>query len=337
MFMDLSTTYLGLALPHPIMPGASPLCDSLDACKRLEDAGAAALVLRSLFEEQVTRAELGIVHDLFVDEEADADALQHFPRPEEFAFTPEGYYEHVRQVKAAVGVPVIASLNGTERAAWLSSAKQMEEAGADAIELNLYHVPTNQLETGADVERRLLNAVRQLKWSVRIPVAVKLSPFFSSMSNLASELEAVGANGLVLFNRFYQPDIDPEMRTAVPRLHLSTSDDLLLRVRWLAILYGRVDLSLAATGGVHTAEDVLKAVMAGAHAVQVVSALLERGVGHLAQMRRELSRWLEEREYDSLRAVQGTASLLHNPDAEAFERGNYTRILHGWRLRSAQR
>jgi dihydroorotate dehydrogenase (fumarate) len=333
--MDLSTTYLGLTLANPLMPGASPLCDSLDACKRLEDAGAAALVLRSLFEEQFTREELGIVHDLFVDEEADAEALKHFPRPDEFTFSLDGYLEHLRRVKAAVAVPVIASLNGTERSAWLSCGVQIEEAGADAIELNIYHVPTDPGETGADVERRLLNAVRQLKWSVRIPVAVKLSPFFSSISNLASELDGLGADGLVLFNRFYQPDIDPEMRMAVPRLHLSSPDELLLRVRWLAILYGRVEASLAATGGVHTAEDVLKTVMAGANAVQVVSTLLERGVAYLALMRRELSRWLEYHEYDSLRALHGSVSLSQNPKSEAFERGNYTRILHSWRSRSA--
>ncbi|HYN10865.1 MAG TPA: dihydroorotate dehydrogenase-like protein [Vicinamibacterales bacterium] len=333
--MDLSTKYLGLTLPHPLMPGASPLCDSLDVCKRLEDAGAAAIVLRSLFEEQITREEFGIVHDLFVDEESDAAALRDFPESNEFAFSPDRYLDHLRRVKAAVGVPVIASLNGTERSGWLASAKQMEEAGADAIELNIYHVATDPRETGADVERRLLNAVRHVTWAVQIPVAVKLSPFFSSMSNLASELDAVGADGLVLFNRFYQPDIDPEMLLAAPRLHLSTPDELLLRVRWLAILYGRVEASLAATGGVHSGVDALKAVMAGADAVQVVSALLERGIAYLAQMRRELAHWLEEHEYNSLREAQGKVSLIQNPKADAFERGNYMRILHSWRPRSA--
>ena len=214
--MDLSTKYLGLALEHPLMPGASPLCDSLDGCKRLEDVGAAALVLRSLFEEQITREELGVVHDLFVDEAPDADALREFPEPTDFAFAPDTYLEHVRRVKAAVGVPVIASLNGTGRAGWLAYARDIEEAGADSIELNIYHVPADSHESGLDVERRLLNAVRQVKWSVKIPVAVKLSPFFSSIANLASELDSLGADGLVLFNRFYQPDIDPEMLLAAP-------------------------------------------------------------------------------------------------------------------------
>ncbi len=333
--MDLSTKYLGFTLAHPLMPGASPLTDTLDGCKRLEDVGAAALVLRSVFEEQITREELGTVHDLIVDDASDADALRNFPLPNEFAFAPDGYLEHVRRVKAAVGVPVIGSLNGTARAGWLSYAQQIEQAGADAIELNLYHVPTDPRESGADVERRLLDAVRHLKWAVRIPVAVKLSPFFSSISNLAAELDALRADGLVLFNRFYQPDVDPEMLQAVPRLHLSSPDELLLRVRWLAILYGKVDGSLAATGGVHTGEDVLKTIMAGANAVQVVSALLERGIVYLAHMKRDLARWLEHHEYDSLRQVHGRVSLMRIPNAEAFERGNYLRALQSWRPRSA--
>jgi dihydroorotate dehydrogenase (fumarate) len=332
--MDLSTRYLGLTLKHPIMPGASPLCDSLDSCKRLEDAGAPALVLRSLFEEQITREEMGAVHDLLVDEASDADAHQNFPAPADFALTPDGYLEHLHRVKAAVGVPVIASLNGTARAGWLDSASLMEQAGADAIELNIYHVPTDPRESGADVERRLLDAVRRVKWAVSIPVAVKLSPFFSSIANLAVELDALGADGLVLFNRFYQPEIDPEMLLAVPRLRLSTPEELLLRVRWLAILYGRVNASLAATGGVHDSVDAVKVLMAGAHAVQVVSVLLTRGPDHLMNLRRDLERWLEHHEYDSLRQLQGAVSLLQHPHADAFERGNYMRILQSWRSRA---
>jgi dihydroorotate dehydrogenase (fumarate) len=333
--MDLSTKYLGFTLSHPLMPGASPLADTLDGVKRLEDAGAAAIILRSLFEEQITREESGTIHDLFVDEESDAAAVKQFPEPSEFVFNPDRYLEHLARVKTTVGVPVIASLNGTARASWLSTAQQMEQAGADAIELNIYHVPTDGRETGAEVERRLLDAVRQVKWNVRIPVAVKLSPFFSSISNLASELDALRADGLVLFNRFYQPDIDPEMLLAVPRLHLSSPDELLLRVRWLAILYGRVEASLAATGGVRDGIDVVKTIMAGAQAVQVVAVLLTRGPEYLGEMRRDLARWLEQHEYDSLRQVQGSLSLMQNPNAEAFERGNYMRILQSWRPRVA--
>jgi dihydroorotate dehydrogenase (fumarate) len=301
--MDLSTKYLGLTLKHPLMPGASPLCDSLDSCKRLEDGGAAAIVLRSLFEEQITREELGMVHDLVLDEVGDADAIRYFPEPGEFAFAPDRYLEHLTRVKAAVDLPVIASLNGTTRAGWLAAAQQIEQAGADALELNFYHVPTDSRESGAEVERRLLDALR--------------------------------ADGLVLFNRFYQPDIDPEMLLAVPRLHLSTPEELLLRIRWLAILYGRVDASLAATGGVRDGLDTLKALMAGASAVQVVSVLLTRGPDHIAQMKRELARWLEQHEYESVRHVQGCVSLVQNPHAEAFERGNYMRILQSWRPRQA--
>jgi dihydroorotate dehydrogenase (fumarate) len=332
--MNLSTTYLGFTLEHPLMPGASPLCDTLDGCRRLEDAGASALILRSLFEEQITREELGTVNDLLVDDENDGESLQHFPHPSEFAFTPGRYLEHIRRVKAAVRIPVIASLNGTQRAGWLAYAQQIEQAGADALELNLDYVPADAREPGAVVERRVLDAVRQVRWGVKIPVAVKLSPFFSSVSNLAAELDALGVGGLVLFNRFYQPDIDPEMLQAVPRLHLSSPDELLLRVRWIAILYGRVDASLAATGGVHGAEDALKAILAGASAVQVVSVLLERGITHLRRMRRDLEEWLERRDYSSLRDVQGAVSLLRMPHAAAFERGNYMRALHSWRPRT---
>jgi dihydroorotate dehydrogenase (fumarate) len=332
--MDLSTTYLGFTLPHPLMPGASPLADDLDSVKRLEDAGAAAIVMRSLFEEQITREELGTVHDVLVDDESDAEVLSYFPRPDEFMWPPDRYLEQVRRIKATVGVPVIGSLNGTARAGWLAFARQIQEAGADALELNLYHVATDPHESGADVERRVLDAVRHVKRDVTIPVAVKLSPYFSSLSNLACELDALRADGLVLFNRFYQPDIDPEMLLAVPRLHLSSSEDLLLRVRWLAILYGRVDASLAVTGGVHTGIDALKAVMAGAHAVQVVAALLTHGPEHLLGMKRELSHWLDKHEYESLRQAQGSMSLVHSANAEAFERGSYMRILQTWRSAS---
>jgi dihydroorotate dehydrogenase (fumarate) len=330
--MDLTSRYLGFTLPHPLMPGASPLVDDLDMVKRLEDAGAAAIVMHSLFEEQITREEIGMVHDVFVHEDSSAEALSYFPRPDDFALGPDRYLEQLRKIKAAVCVPVIGSLNGTTNEGWLHYAAQIEEAGADALELNFYHVATDPRENAAQVEQRLLDLVRSVKSLVRIPVAVKLSPFFSSLSHLAYELDAAGADGLVLFNRFYQPDIDPDVLGTVPRLHLSTSDELLLRVRWLAILSGRVRPSLAATGGVHTGIDAVKAILAGADAVQMVAALLVHGPGHLAVVRRELSRWLEEREYDSLRQAQGSMNLMRSPDPEAFERGNYLRALNTWRL-----
>lgn len=328
--MNLTTTYLGLTLPHPLMPGASPLAHDLDAVRRLEDAGAAAIVMHSLFEEQITRDELGMMHHMLVHDDSNAEALSYFPMTEDFPFGPDRYLEQLRAVKAAVKVPVIGSLNGTTPEGWLSYARQIQQAGADAIELNFYHVATNTRETGAEVEGRLLDLVRAVKTHITIPVAVKLSPFFSSMSHLALELEAAGADGVVMFNRFYQPDIDPEMLEAVPRLHLSTPDELLLRLRWLAILSGRTRLSLAATGGVHGGIDAVKAVMAGAHAVQMTSALLHVGPGQLSVVLRELRQWLLDHEYESLRQAQGSMSLEKCPNPEAFERGNYMRILQTW-------
>jgi dihydroorotate dehydrogenase (fumarate) len=330
--MDLSTSYLGFALPHPFMPGASPLVDDLDTVKHLEDAGAAAFVMRSLFEEQITREQVGMVHHRMVHEDSFAEALSYFPKPDDYAFGPDRYLEQVRRIKAMVGVPVIGSLNGTTPEGWLSYAKQIQQAGADAIEINFYHVATDPRESGADVERRLCDIVRLVKDAVTIPVAVKLTPFFSSFPNVAHQLDALGADGLVVFNRFYQPDIDPEALEAVPRLQLSTSDELLLRVRALATLWGHVRGSLAASGGVHTAIDALKAVMAGAHAVQMVAALLIHGPQHLKVVREELARWLEDHEYESLRQAQGSMSLERCPDPGAFERGNYMRVLHTWRV-----
>ncbi len=328
--MDLTTTYLGLTLPHPLMPGASPLAHDLDAVRRLEDAGAAAIVMHSLFEEQITRDQLGMMHHMLLHDDSNAEALSYFPPADDFAFGPDKYLEQVRAIKKAVKVPVIGSLNGTTSEGWLSYAKQIQQSGADAIELNFYHVATNALETGADVEARLLETVRTIKTHITIPIAVKLSPFYSSMSHLALELEAAGASGVVMFNRFYQPDIDPEMLESVPRLQLSTPDELLLRLRWLAILSGRTRLSLAATGGVHSGIDALKAVMAGAHAVQMTSALLHHGPGRLATTLRELGQWLIDHDYSSLRQAQGSMSLEKNPNPEAFERGNYMRVLQTW-------
>lgn len=329
--MDLSTTYLGFSLPSPLMPGASPLVDDLDTVKRLEDAGASAIVMHSLFEEQITHEQLASVHNILAHENSFAEALSYFPSVDEYALGPDRYLEQIQRIKAMVGVPVIGSLNGTTPEGWLAYARQIQEAGADAVEINFYYVATDPKETGADVERRLIEVVRLVKAAVTIPVAVKVSPFFSSLPHLAQQLDGLGADGLVLFNRFYQPDIDPEALEAVPRLHLSTSNDLLLRVRALATLSGRVRASLAATGGVHTSLDALKAVMAGAHAVQLVAALLQHGPQHLRVVREELARWLEDHDYASLRQAQGSMSLENCPDPGAFERGNYMRVLQTWR------
>ncbi len=329
--MDLSTTYLGLNLAHPLMVGASPLVDDLDMVKRLEDAGASAIVMHSLFEEQITREQEGTLLDMELHAESNAEALSYFPTPDEFRLGPEKYLEQLLRIKQAVGVPVIGSLNGITSAGWLSYGKLMEQAGADALELNVYYLATDPGESSGAVEKRTLDLVRALKAEVKIPLAVKLSPFFSSLAHFAVELEAAGADGLVIFNRFFQPDIDPEALEAVPSLQLSSSQDLLLRLRWLAILHGRLKGSLAVTGGVHTAQDALKAVMAGASAVQMVSALLLHGPARLSQVRAELAEWLDEHEYESLQQALGSMGLQKCPHPQAFTRANYMRILNGWR------
>jgi dihydroorotate dehydrogenase (fumarate) len=330
--MDLSTTYLGLALPHPLMPGASPLADDLDMVRRLEDAGAAAIVLRSLFEEQIARAGYGRVQYLLANDRHSPGAVEFLPLPDEFDFPPDRYVEQVRRVKDAVKVPVIGSINGTTPEGWVSYAAQIEQAGADALELNFYYVATDPGASAADVERRLIEIVRMVKARVAIPLAVKLSPFFSSLPHLAVQLDAAGADGLVLFNRFYQADIVPDALEVVARIHLSTSQDLLLRVRWLAILSGQIQASLAATGGVHTGIDALKAIMAGAHAVQMVSAVIKNGPGYLAVVLKDLERWLEAHHYEALRKVQGRMSLQQSQNPQAVERGNYLRVLQAWHL-----
>jgi dihydroorotate dehydrogenase (fumarate) len=313
------------------MPGASPLVDDLDTVKRLEDAGAAAIVMRSLFEEQITLDQLGTIHSMEVHEDSFAEALSYFPKPDEYQLGPDQYLEQLARIKAAVSCPVIGSLNGVTPAGWLDYARSIEQAGADALELNVYHIATSPEESGRDAEDRLVEIVEMVRKQVTIPLAVKLSPYYSAMAHLACALDARGVNGLVLFNRFYQPDIDIESLEAKPVLHLSDNSELLLRLRWLAVLSGRLRASLAVTGGVHSAIDAIKAVMAGAHAVQMVSALLEHGPEHLARIRTEVAQWLEEHEYRSLSQMQGSMSLERSPNPEAFERANYMRVLHSWR------
>ena len=330
--MKLSTTYLGLRLPNPLMPGASPMTDQLDWVKRLEDAGAAAIVLRSLFEEQITHEQQGMVHHMEVHDESFAEALSYFPKPDDFRFGPVQYLEQIRKVKAAVKIPVIASLNGTTAEGWLSYAKDIEQAGADALELNVYFLATDPRETSEAAEHRVLDVVKVVKQAAKIPIAVKLSPFFSSVAHVAAGLDKLGADGLVLFNRFYQPDIDIEALEAVPSLHLSDSSELLLRLRWLAILSGKVRASLAVSGGVHTATDAIKAVMTGASAVQVVSALLTQGPEYVKVLRDGIVKWMEDHEYESLEQMRGSMSLERSPDPAAFERANYMRILQSYRI-----
>ncbi|WP_431856162.1 dihydroorotate dehydrogenase-like protein [Azospirillum sp.] len=329
--MDLTTEYLGLTLAHPLMPGASPLVDDLDVVRRLEDSGASAIVMHSLFEEQITRVEMGALEARESTAHLSAEARGFFPPLDRYALGPDAYLGQVARIKEAVSVPVIASLNGMTPAGWTRYAGLIEQAGADALELNLYFMATDPGVSGQAVEDRMVELVRMVRAAVGIPLAVKLSPYVTALPALVKRLEAEGVSGLVLFNRFYQPDIDVEALEAAPTLELSRPDELRLRLRWLAALSGRVTPSLAASGGVHTAVDALKAVMAGAHAVQVVSALLRHGPERLTVLRDDLTRWLEEHEYESLAQAQGSMNLLRCPDPAAFERGNYQKILQGWK------
>lgn len=329
--MDLSTTYLGFHLRHPFVAGASPLADDLDTARLLEDAGATAIVMRSLFEEQIEREQVASFFATETHGESFAEALCYFPRSESFSLGPEEYLQHLSRVKAAVGCPVIASLNGSTPGGWLRYARYMEEAGADALELNVYTLATDPEADGARLEARTIAMLRDVKAAVKIPVAVKLSPFYTSFAHFAQRLDDAGADGLVLFNRFYQPDIDPEELQVSPALHLSHESELPLRLRWLAILSGRLRAGLAVTGGVHDALGAVKAVMAGAHAVQVVSALLRHGPRHLEVLRHGLERWLAEHEYTSLEQMRGSMNLRACPDPAVYERANYMLMLHSWR------
>jgi dihydroorotate dehydrogenase (fumarate) len=330
--MDLSTTYLGLKLPHPIMPGASPMVDKIDLVKRMEDAGASAIVMHSLFEEQLMREELATYHHIDVHADSFAEAMTYLPRPDEFNLGPDQYLEQLVRIKQSVELPVIASLNGFTSGGWIRYAKLMQDAGANALELNVYYLATNPTETGEEVEQRTIDILKAVKQAVSIPVAIKLSPFFSSMSNMAKRLDDAGADGMVLFNRFYQPDIDVESLEVEPTLRLSDSSELNLRLRWLAVVSGHVRASLAVSGGVHTHLDAVKAVMTGAHAVQVVSGILQQGPDIIRRIREGLTQWLEEHEYDSLEQMRGSMNLLRCPDASMFERANYIRILQGYKV-----
>lgn len=327
--MDLSTTYLGFRLPHPFIAGAGPLADSLDNARRLEDAGAAAIVLRSLFEEQINQEAMA-THAAQADHaESFAEALSYFAESLEFVIGPHDYLEHIRKTKEAVAVPVIASLCGYTAGGWLDYARQMEQAGADALELNVYYVAVDAGETGGSIEQNVIGMVQQVRRAVQVPIAVKLSPFYTSMADFGKRLEAAGANGLVLFNRFFESDIDTEELRMISRLQLSEPRELLLRLRWLAILFGTLQStsSLSVTGGVHTAADAIKAVMSGASCVQMVSALLKKGYDYLRQIRGEMATWLEEKEYESLQQMLGSMSLKRIPNPKALSRANYMHLL----------
>ena len=330
--MNLETEYLGLKLKNPLLPGASPLVDDLSTVRRLEDAGAAAIVMHSLFEEQIELERAALDRDVESHTQSFAEALTYLPNEEDFDETSEQYLQLIGKIKAAVSVPVIASLNGITPGGWIGHAKLMAEAGADALELNYYDIPSDPHTTGAQIEQRAIDLVAAIRDNVTIPIAVKLSPFFSSLPNFVQHLLEAGANGVVLFNRFYQPDINIEDLDTESVLELSTPSELRLRLRWLAVLSAQINTSYAATGGVHSAQDAVRAIMAGAHVVQIVSALLRNGPEHLGTVLADLTQWLEEHEYESLAQMRGTMNLKHCPDATAFERANYLRILKSWQV-----
>jgi dihydroorotate dehydrogenase (fumarate) len=334
---DLSTTYLGLTLRSPLVASAGPLCESVDNIRRMEDAGAGAVVLHSLFEEQITLESRELDRYLSDGTDSFAESLTYFPDMQRYNLGPDGYLEHIRRAKAAVDIPVIGSLNGVSTGGWISYARGIEEAGADALELNVYYIPTDPQRAGAQVEEMCASLVRDVKRSLRIPVAVKIGHFWSAMANMAARLDQAGADALVLFNRFYLPDFDLENLEVVPHLTLSSSYELLLRLHWVALLHGHVRADLAVTGGVHTAEDALKAMMAGARVAMMTSALLERGIEHLARLTRELVSWMELHEYDSIRQMQGSMSYRSVREPAAFERANYMKVLSSYALRAQER
>jgi len=332
--VDLSTTYLGLTLKNPLVVSPSPLCEKIDNIRQMEDAGASAVVLPSLFEEQITLESHHLDRYLSHGTESFAESLTYLPDMIDYNLGPDGYLELIRRAKFVVDIPIIGSLNGVSTGGWITYAKKIEEAGADALELNTYYIPTDPELTGAQVEQMYLDLVRDVKASVRIPVAIKLSPNFSAIPNMARRLDQAGADALVMFNRFYQPDFDLENLEVVPSLILSDSYELLVRLTWVAIVYGHVRADLAITGGVHTALDVLKAMMVGARVAMMTSALLTHGIGHLNTVRADLLTWMEQHEYESIRQMQGSMSHRSVANPAAFERGNYMKVLSSYVLKS---
>lgn len=328
--MDLSTIYMGLELRNPLVPSASPLSRSLDGIRRLEDAGAAAVVMYSLFEEEVTLASEQLDHYLSYFTESFAEALTWVPNGREYRVGPEEYLGQLRRAKEAVSIPIIGSLNGVSSGGWIAYAREIEQAGAAALELNPYCVCTDPEMDGAVVEGQLLEIVQAVRNAVSIPIAVKLSPFYSATANLARRLAGAGADALVLFNRFYQPDLDLESLEVVPHLLLSTSDELRLPLRWVAILYGQVPVDLAITTGVHTHLDALKGMMAGARVTMMASELLQNGPRRIGQMLGEMAHWMEERGYESVAEMQGSMSRAKVERPDAFERAHYVKVLQSW-------
>lgn len=329
--MDLSTEYMGLKLAHPLVASASPLSEDVDGIKRLEDAGAAAVVMFSLFEEQIQQENAAFEQLMDMGTNSFAESLSYFPEPEEYHVGAESYLELIRHASESVDIPVIASLNGFTNEGWIHYAKNMQEAGASGIELNIYYIPADLTLSGAEVEQRYLAIVQAVKAAVSIPVALKLSPFFSAFGNMAKTFDAAGADALVLFNRFYQPDFDLDRLELITDLQLSNASEIRMPLLWIAILYGRINASLAATSGVHSATEVVKYLLAGADAVMTASALLKHGHGFVGDLRDGLETWMTERGYESVQQMKGSMSQQHVADPSAFERANYIKILEGYK------
>jgi len=331
MMVDLKTNYLGLALKNPVVASSSPLSEKIESVQALEEAGVSAVVMYSLFEEQIIHESLELDHFLNRDAESYAEALTYFPEVGRYTLKPEAYLEQVKKLKAAVKIPIIGSLNGVSTGGWIEYAQKIEMAGADALELNLYYLPTDLKMSSQDLENAYSDLVQNVCSKVEIPVAVKLSPSITSLPNFAHRLVEAGAKGLVLFNRFYQPDFDLETLEVTPNLKLSTSDELRLPLRWIAILYGRVEADFGLTSGVHKSTDVIKAMMAGAKVTLLTSALLKKGPARAAKILAKIEKWMDENEYDSIQQMQGSMSQQAVADPSAFERANYMKVLNSYK------
>ncbi len=330
--MDLTTSYLGMNLRSPLVVSACPLSDDIKNFKKMEDAGASAIVLYSLFEEQLRLEQKELFYHTASSSNISSEAMSFFPEPDEFRLGPEEYLEHIRKAKEAVKIPIIASLNGSTDGGWIDYAKKMQDAGADAIELNIYAIPTNMDMPALAIEQNYIDILKHVKSAVTVPVAIKLSPFFTNMANLAQKLDDAGADALVLFNRFYQPDIDIEALEVKPQVQLSHPNAARLPMRWIAILKGKIRANLAATSGIHSGYDAIKMLMVGADVTMLCSTLLKNGIYHLMQIEREMMEWMQEKEYESVKQMQGSMSQMRIPDPDAFERANYMKALTSYKF-----
>lgn len=328
--IDLSTKYLGIQLKNPLVASASPLCENIEHIKQMEKSGIAAIVLHSLFEEQVILQEKELNYALTQQTESYAESLSYLPDINDYRFAPDEYVDYIAKVKKAVDIPIIGSLNGISNSGWIRYGKKIEEAGADALELNIYYLPTTKTSSCQEIEQIYLDLVKRLRQNITIPIAVKLSPYFNSIPGITDQLAEEGADGLVLFNRFYQPDIDLTEMSVVPNLELSRSSELRLRLRWVAILYQKVKADLAITGGIHTIEDIIKGILAGANVTMMTSALLEKGIPYIDELIKGTEEWLRRHQYHSINEIRGLLSQQNVKETDAFERANYMKVLKSY-------